>query len=199
MRKKLVLASASPFRRHLMEQAGLQFAAEAADIDERSVEMPLVKKAVAPEKIAEALAIAKAREVAGRRSGEYVLGADQVMSMDGKLFHKCKSLAEATAQLTSMRGRTHRLSSALAIVCDDKLLWSHVSVADLTFRNFSPSFLTTYIKRAGESILQSVGGYQFEGLGQQLFEKIDGDYFTIIGLPMLPLLAALRDLDVIDG
>ena len=198
MSKNLVLASGSPFRRQLMEAAGLTFDIEAARIDERLTEAPLVEAGAKPDEVAAALAAAKAMDVSARRPGQFVVGSDQVMSMDGALFHKCASVEAARVQLDRMRGRTHRLSSAISIVLNGEEKWRHVSVADLTFRNFSDAFLDHYIERAGNNVLLTVGAYSYEGLGQQLFEKVEGDYFTIIGLPMLPLLAALRDFDVIE-
>lgn len=197
MSPNLILASSSPFRRHLMEQAGLVFDAESARIDERVIEAPVQREGGGPEEIAKVLAIAKAQDVASRHPGKFVIGSDQIMSMNGNIFHKCETVAEAKAQLASMRGKTHQLSSAVAIFKDDSLLWADVAIAEMTFRHFSDEFLESYIKRAGEKVLLTVGAYQYEGLGQQLFEKISGDYFTIIGLPMLPLLKALRIFGVI--
>lgn len=197
--KTLVLASGSPFRRTLLEAAGVEFEVQPAHIDERAVELPIRESGAGPDEIARELALAKARNIAAGRPGDFVIGCDQVMSMDGRLFHKCASLAEARAQLAMMRGKTHRLSSGLAIVRNGDVLWSEVFAADMTFRAFSEDFLDSYVERAGTGVLLSVGAYQYEGLGQQLFEKVEGDYFTIIGLPMLPLLAALRRLGVIHG
>lgn len=194
---KLILASGSPFRKQLMEAAGLTFAAEPARIDEREIESPLVASGASPEGVAAALARAKAEDVAGRNPQAFVIGSDQVMSMDGRLFHKCTSVDIAREQLRSMRGKTHRLSSAISIVRSGQEVWSHISVADLTFREFTEAFLDSYIADAGPKVLLTVGAYSYEGLGQQLFEKVEGDFFTIIGLPMLPLLAALRDLAII--
>lgn len=194
---RLILASGSPFRKQLMEAAGLTFDAESARIDEREIEAPLVKAGASPEQVAGALAKAKALDVAGRNPQTLVIGSDQVMSMDDRLFHKCTSVDMAREQLRSMRGRTHRLSSAISIAQDGEEIWNHVAVADMTFRNFSDSYLDIYIKEAGPKVLLTVGAYSYEGLGQQLFEKVEGDFFTIIGLPMLPLLAALRDLSII--
>ena len=196
---RLVLASGSPFRKALLQAAGIEFETLPADIDERAVEQPVRESGATPDEIATALALAKGRSVSSLRPTDFIIGCDQVMSMDGVLFHKCASLDDARAQLASMRGRTHRLSSGMAIVRNDEVLWSHVSAANMTFRNFSDAFLDGYMDRAGGKVLLSVGAYQYEGLGQQLFEKVEGDYFTIIGLPMLPLLAALRDLGIIHG
>ncbi len=195
--KKIILASGSPFRKQLMEAAGLAFTAEPARIDEREIEAPLVAGGASPEAVATALAKAKAEDVARRNPQAFVIGSDQVMSMDGRLFHKCTSVEMAREQLRSMRGKTHRLSSAISIVRNGEEIWRHISVADLTFRRFTDSFLASYIANAGEKVLLTVGAYSYEGLGQQLFEKVEGDFFTIIGLPMLPLLAALRDLTII--
>lgn len=194
---RLILASGSPSRKQLMEAAGLTFAAEPARIDEREIEAPLVSAGATPEAVAAALATAKAKDVADRNPDAFVIGSDQVMSMDGRLFHKCTSVEMAREQLWSMRGKSHRLSSAISIVRNGEEVWSHVSVADLTFRSFTDAFLDIYIANAGPKVLLTVGAYSYEGLGQQLFEKVEGDFFTIIGLPMLPLLAALRDLSVI--
>jgi len=193
----LILASGSPFRKQLMEAAGLKFTAEPARIVEREIEAPLVASGASPEQVAVALAKAKAQDVAARNPQAFVIGSDQVMSIDGRLFHKCTSIEMAREQLASMRGRTHRLSSAISIVQNGQEVWSHVSVADLTFRQFTDAFLDTYIANAGPKVLLTVGAYSYEGLGQQLFEKVEGDFFTIIGLPMLPLLAALRDFAII--
>ena len=194
---KLILASGSPFRKQLMEAAGLSFTAEPASIDERKIEAPLVEGGASPEEVAAALAKAKAEDVAKKNRQAFVIGSDQVMSMDGQLFHKCTSVEMAREQLRSMRGKTHRLSSAISIVQDGAEVWNHVSVADLAFRDFTDAFLDSYIANAGPKVLLTVGAYSYEGLGQQLFEKVEGDFFTIIGLPMLPLLAALRDLAII--
>lgn len=194
---KLILASGSPFRKQLMEAAGLTFDAEPARIDEREIEAPLILSGAAPDVVAAALAKAKAKDVANRNTQAYVIGSDQVMSMDGRLFHKCTSVEMAREQLWSMRGKTHRLSSAISIVRQGEEVWNHVSIADLTFRDFTETFLDSYIANAGSKVLLTVGAYSYEGLGQQLFEKVEGDFFTIIGLPMLPLLAALRDLAII--
>ena len=194
---KLILASGSPFRKQLMEAAGLTFDAEPARIDEREIEAPLILSGAAPDVVAAALAQAKAKDVANRNTQAYVIGSDQVMSMDGRLFHKCTSVEMAREQLWSMRGKTHRLSSAISIVRQGEEVWNHVSIADLTFRDFTETFLDSYIANAGSKVLLTVGAYSYEGLGQQLFEKVEGDFFTIIGLPMLPLLAALRYLAII--
>lgn len=194
----LILASGSPFRRQLMEAAGLAFEIEPARIDERAVEAPLVEAGATPDEVAASLASAKARDVAAKWPGKFIVGSDQVMSMDGDIFHKCRSVEDARRQLRTMRGRTHKLSSAVSIFHEGAEVWRHVATASMTFRDFSDTFLEHYMDRAGTNVLLTVGAYSFEGLGLQLFERVAGDYFTIIGLPMLPLLAALRDLNVIE-
>lgn len=195
----LILASQSPFRRMLMENAGLSFTTEAARIDERAVETALAARNPSPQDVAETLAIEKAREVAGRHPGALVIGSDQTLSLDGRVFHKPADMVEAKSHLASMAGRTHSLNCGIALVRDGETLWSDVSVAHLTMRPLSESFIDRHLSRVGDKVLASVGAYQLEGEGVQLFERIDGDYFTILGLPLLPLLAKLRDLGAIDA
>lgn len=195
----LILASQSPFRRMLMENAGLAFETRAAEIDERAVEAALAVRNPTPPQVAEALAIEKAQDVARRCPGALVIGSDQTLSLDGRVFHKPADMAEAKSHLTAMSGRTHALNCGIALVRDGQTLWSHVSIAHLTMRPLSASFIDRHLVRVGERVLASVGAYQLEGEGVQLFERIDGDYFTILGLPLLPLLAKLRELGAIDA
>ncbi|MDI7863047.1 Maf-like protein [Rhizobiaceae bacterium n13] len=199
MTSRLVLASSSPFRRQLMENAGLSFVAVAADIDERAIEAPLERKGATPDAVAVVLAAAKAKEVAGRYPGALVIGSDQTMSLGNRVFHKPVDMAQAREHLLALSGRTHRLNSAIALVRDGEILWEHVSHADLTMRRLVPEFIDRHLSRVGDRALKSVGAYQLEGEGIQLFSNVDGDYFTILGLPMLPLLNKLRNLEVIDG
>ncbi|WP_105386299.1 Maf-like protein [Neorhizobium alkalisoli] len=197
MTSPLVLASSSPFRRMLMENAGLTFESHAADIDERKIEASL--EGASPDQVALALAKAKALEVGLRHSGALVIGSDQTMSLGNRVFHKPKSLGEAKENLLSLSGKTHRLNSAIAITKDRDVLWEHISHADLTVRPLTETFVDRYLARVGEKAFSSVGAYQLEGEGIQLFSEIEGDYFTILGLPMLPLLDKLRVLGAIDG
>ena len=199
MTPPLILASQSPFRRMLMENAGLAFTAEAAAIDERAVEDDLAAGDPTPQAVAEALAIAKAEDVASRNPGALVIGSDQTLSLEGRVFHKPADMTEAKRHLQAMSGRTHALNCGIALVRDDQRLWSHVSIAHLTMRTLSDAFIDRHLARVGTRILASVGAYQLEGEGVQLFDRIDGDYFTILGLPLLPLLAKLRDLGAIDA
>ncbi|WP_440980616.1 Maf-like protein [Shinella sumterensis] len=199
MTPPLILASQSPFRRMLMENAGLAFTAEAATIDERAAEAALAASNPTPQAIAEALAVEKARDVSGRNPGALVIGSDQTLSLEGRVFHKSADMAEAKSHLSAMSGRTHSLNCGVALVQDGTVLWRHVSVAHLTMRPLSSDFIDRHLARVGTRVLASVGAYQLEGEGVQLFERIEGDYFTILGLPLLPLLAKLRDLDAIDA
>ena len=195
----LILASQSPFRRMLMENAGLAFETQAAQIDERAAEAELAARNPTPVEIAEALAIEKARDVASRNPGALVIGSDQTLSLGDRVFHKPVDMDEAKRHLMSMAARTHALNCGVALVRNGETLWSHVSVARLTMRPLSEAFIEHHLARVGLKVLASVGAYQLEGEGVQLFEKIDGDYFTILGLPLLPLLAKLRDLGAIDA
>jgi septum formation protein len=199
MTPPLILASQSPFRQMLMENAGLSFRAVAASIDERAIEGELERQAPSPSDVALHLAEAKAREVTGRFPEALVIGSDQTLSLGDRVFHKPASLDEAKEHLRSFSGQTHALNSAIAMVRDGQTLWRHVSTAKLTMRPISDGFIDRYLSRVGDKVLGSVGAYQLEGQGIQLFDKIEGDYFTIIGLPMLPLLAQLRILGAIDA
>lgn len=196
---KLILASSSPFRRMLMENAGLSFEAHPAKVDERAIEAPLERDGATPDAIALVLAKAKAREMSDRSPGAIVIGSDQTMSLGQRTFHKPKSMEDAAAHLAALSAHTHRLNSAVALAYNGDIIWEHVSRAELTMRPLTDDFIERHLKRVGERALSSVGAYQLEGEGLQLFSKIDGDYFTILGLPMLPLLEKLRELGAIDG
>ncbi|MCA1493341.1 Maf-like protein [Ensifer sp. NBAIM29] len=199
MTSSLVLASASPFRRALLENAGLTFDARAAEIDERALEWPLERAGASPVDVALALAEAKARDVARQFPGAIVIGSDQTMSLGPRVYHKPRDMAEAADHLLSLSGKTHSLNSAIILVRAGDVLWRHVSTAHMTVRPLSADFVERHLERVGAKALASVGAYQLEGEGIQLFEKIEGDYFTILGLPMLPLLSKLRELGSIDG
>jgi septum formation protein len=195
----LILASKSPFRAAILLNAGIAFRTEAADIDERAAEAPLLQSGASAEDIATVLAEAKALDVSERFLDDLVLGADQTLSLDDELFHKPADMEAARRNLLKLSGRTHILSSALVLARRGETIWRHVSVARLTMRKLSPAFIGQHLARVGEAALTSVGAYQYEGEGIQLFEAIDGDYFTIVGLPLLPLLAELRNLGEVDG
>ncbi len=199
MAGKLMLASASQSRRTLMENAGLQFETEAARIDERAAEARIAGDPLPPDRLALELARLKARDVASRNPGALVVGCDQTMSLDDIVFHKPADIDEARRNLKTLRGRTHRLNSAVVLVRDNRVLWENVSIAELSMRAFSDEFLERYLERTGDAVLKSVGCYQLEAEGIRLFNGISGDYFTILGLPLLPLLEELRTLGEIDG
>jgi septum formation protein len=193
----LVLASKSDVRGKILAAAGLRFEIRPAQIDERAVEAqagPLDAAAAA-----RLLARKKAESIAAAQPGRLVLGADQTLARDNKRFSKPASRAEAAEQLRELRGRPHELNSALALVRDGEVLFEYVDRARLTMRNFSDAFLDDYLDMAGGAALASVGGYQLEGIGVHLFEQVDGDYFTILGLPLLPLLAFLREKGFVAG
>jgi len=197
MTSPLVLASASPFRKALLENAGLTFDVEPAQIDERAVEAALGD--LNPEDVATILAEAKAQDVSERNPGAIVIGSDQTLSLEGTIYHKASNMDEARRRLLALSGKTHELNSAIVLAKDGETIWRHLSVARMTMRDLDPGFVGRHLSNVGDSALASVGAYQFEGEGIQLFERIDGDYFTIIGLPLLPLLAQLRDQGAIDG
>ena len=196
-RQPLVLASKSDVRGKLLAAAGLRFEIRPAHIDERAVEA----KAGASDAAAAArlLARAKALAVAATRPGQLVLGADQTLALGPTRFSKPANRQVAAEQLRALRGRTHELHSALALARDDAVLFDCVDTARLTMRDVSDRFLDDYLAMAGDAALLSVGGYQLEGIGVHLFERIEGDYFTILGLPLLPLLGYLRQNGFVDG
>ncbi len=199
MTTRLILASKSPFRSALLKNAGIEFSNESADIDERAVEAPLYETGATPEDVAQVLAEAKALDVSEKNPGAVVIGCDQTLSLGEDIFHKPADMEAAGRQLLQFSGKTHQLNSAVVLVKDGETLWRHVSVARMTMRALSPAFIGRYLGRVGDRALSSVGAYQVEGPGIQLFEKIEGDYFTIVGLPLLPLLAELRKEQLIDG
>jgi septum formation protein len=187
----VTLASKSPIRAAVLQGAGVNFEVVAPGIDEASVKADLLTRGGTPRSVADALASMKAVAVSMGRPG-LVIGADQTLDLEGSLYDKASSLEEARERLILLRGRTHALHAAVALARDGETIWRHTETARLTVRSFSDDFLTGYMARAGESILGSVGGYQLEGDGAQLFDRIDGDYFAILGLPLLALLAVLR-------
>ncbi len=186
----LVLASRSAVRRTLLEAAGVPVEVRPADIDERSLET--VMPSETPAAVAALLARQKALAVAALHPARLVLGADQVLTLDAKLFSKPADRAAARAQLRALSGGTHELHAAVAFVRDATVVFEHVGTARLTMRSFSDRFLDAYIEAAGSAATASVGAYQIEGLGIQLFERVEGDYFTVLGLPLLTALDFLR-------
>lgn len=195
----VVLASTSPFRRKMLEDAGIAVEAARPEIDERAVEAAVEGSGITPGELATILAEAKAVDVSGRLPGRLVIGADQTLSLGDEVLHKARDMEEARRRLLALSGKTHQLNSAVVIARDGKAIWRHVGVARLTMRPLDPAFVGRHLSCTGEQVLGSVGAYQIEGEGIQLFEKIEGDHFTIVGLPLLPLLAKLRELGAIDG
>lgn len=194
----LILASGSRIRAELLKNAGLEFEVEPSEIDERAVEAPLLEAGFSPDDLASVLAEAKAQDVSSRRPEKLVIGADQILAFDGARHTKPEDMAAARRQLLKFAGKTHELWSAVVLARGGETLWRHTSVARLTMRAFSPAFVGHYLADVGEAALSSVGAYQLEGRGIQLFERIEGDYFTILGLPLLPLLEELRAQGVLE-
>lgn len=186
----IVLASGSSSRRTLLANAGIEFAVVASAVDETLVKQK--NKALAPEDLAMLLAEEKCREVSGRTPGALVIGADQILARGELVFDKPSSVAEARQHLLQLRGTTHRLISAVCCAVNGNISWRHTGVATLRMRDFSDTFVDSYLAGLGSDVMTSVGAYKLEGAGIQLFEDIDGDYFTILGLPILPLLDYLR-------
>lgn len=192
----LTLATTSPARIALLRGAGLAFDAVGSGVDEEPIKRDLLKGGATPAAVAEALAAEKALAVSRLRPGP-VIGADQTLDLDGRLYDKAATLAEARERLTVLRDRTHRLHSAVAMAEAGEVVWRTLDSAALTARAFSDAFLDDYLARNGDALLGSVGCYMLEGEGVQLFERIEGDYFTILGLPLLPLLAWLRERGIV--
>jgi septum formation protein len=186
----LVLASKSAARRALLEAAGLAVEIKPASINERAVEA-LAGPADAGE-VATLLAREKAKTVAAGNLDRIVVGADQTLAMGKRRFSKAADRTAAREQLRALRGNTHTLYSAVAVVRGRDVMFEHTDAAHLTMRSFSNAFLESYLDAVGDAVLASVGGYQLEGAGIQLFERVEGDHFTVLGLPLLPLLAYLR-------
>ncbi|HUI98381.1 MAG TPA: Maf family protein [Xanthobacteraceae bacterium] len=186
----LVLASKSAVRRALIEAAGIPLEVAPADIDERAIEARAAVGGAA--EAATLLAREKARVGAGRTLGRLVVGADQTLALGDTRFTKPADRAGAKAQLRQLAGRTHALHAAVAVARDGRVIFSHVDTAKLTMRALSERFLDAYLDAAGPAVTASVGAYQLEGLGSHLFERIEGDYFTVLGLPLFALLGFLR-------
>jgi septum formation protein len=199
MVERIVLASGSRFRKAMLEAAGVDIDVMPAEIDERAVEQTLEGTGASPEDVAQVLAEAKALDVSERNPGRLVLGCDQTLSLGDELFHKPGDMEDARRHLLKLSGKTHQLNSAAVLARNGEAFWRHVGVAHLTMRKLEPAFIGSHLARVGPMALNSVGAYQVEGEGIQLFEKIDGDHFTIVGLPLLPLLRELRELGAIDG
>ena len=196
---RIVLASKSPARVALLKNAGIAFTITPSEVDERVVEAPLLAAGRMPAEIALALAEAKATGVSRADATATVIAADQTLAAEGERWTKPGSIEEARQQLRTLSGRTHELHSGVAVARNGQVAWRHVETARMTLRPLSARFIEAYLARVGEQALASVGAYQVEGPGIQLFDRIEGDFFTILGLPLLPLLRWLRAEKVIPS
>ncbi|MBP7062960.1 Maf family protein [Ferrovibrio sp.] len=197
----LILASSSPARRAMLQAAGLEVEAMPAHVDEEEIKLALRAEQAPARQVAEALAELKARRIGhiAAQTGDqrFIIAADQMLVCGDDWFDKPADLAAARIQLQRLRGKPHQLVSAVVAARAGGIVWRHIASATLTMRDFSDDFLDAYLAQAGDAVLGSVGAYQLEGLGVQLFSRIEGDYFTILGLPLLPLLTFLRDNQVL--
>lgn len=198
---RLILASGSSARKSMLQAAGLAFDVHPADVDEDAIRSIMVTEndCVEASDVAAVLAAEKALSVSRLHPDTLVIGSDQILALGRRMFSKAETVAEARDHLDRLRGRTHELVSAVVLAHNGEVVWQTVDSAQLTMRQFSDEFLGRYLEKAGNSTLKSVGCYHLEGLGVQLFDKIDGDYFTILGMPLLPLLAQLRKLGVVTS
>jgi nucleoside triphosphate pyrophosphatase len=199
-RPPLILASSSTSRARILEAAGLAFIVEPPGLDEAAMRQAVSgDKALDPHDVAEVLARAKAEAVSELARQAYVIGGDQILALGKTVMSKPDSMEAARRQLLDLSGKTHTLHTAVAVATNGETLWAETTVATLTMRKLTPEFIGRYLASAGDEVLGSVGAYQLESLGVQLFDKIDGDYFSILGLPLIPLLDTLRREGVIEG
>jgi len=199
-RLPLILASASPSRRRVLESAGIDIETIQANIDEITLREAWLRadgEAPSPAELAARLAEAKAADVSSRHSGRAVIGADQVLVLEGERFDKAADMAAARRHLQRLQGKAHELIAAVALSRDGEALWRYSETARLVMRPLTPAEIERYLEQAGPEILGSVGCYHLEGLGSQLFQRVEGDFFTILGLPLLPLLETLRRLGIL--
>jgi len=198
MNETIVLGSENPFVGALLKNAGITVEMMADDLDERAMAAPLEDTGASPEDIAHIWAEAKATDVSGRRPGVLVLGCEQTLSLNNEILYAPADTDEAVRRLLLLSGKTHQVSSAAVLARDGVVVWRNVDVAYLTMCKLDPGFIGRYLSRVGAEALQHAGVYRIDGEGIQLFEKIQGDYFTIAGIPLLPLLAELRRIQAID-
>ncbi len=191
MDRPLLLASGSEVRLRLLQNAGLAVTARPARVDEAAIRAALQAEGASPRNVADTLAEMKARKIAERERGALVLGCDQILDLEGQLLSKPESPAMARTQLAQLSGKTHRLLSAAVLYDVARPVWRHVGVARLSMRHLSDAWIASYVDRNWDSIRHSIGGYLLEEEGVRLFSAIEGDYFTILGLPLIPLLNAM--------
>lgn len=192
---RLILASRSAARRAMLTNAGVPFVAEDAGVDEDAIKASLA--GIDPTELALELARAKALAVSRQDPEAWVLGSDQTLDFDGEMISKASNLTVARERLHTLRGRTHHLNSAAALASNGAVVWSGVDTARMSMRRFSDDFLHAYLEAEGEGLLGSVGCYRLEGMGSQLFDRVEGDYFTVLGMPLWPVLDELRRAGVI--
>ena len=193
----VILASASKSRANLLRAAGVPYEIIPADVDEDSVKTTLRREGASAQKCAETLAEFKAVKVSQSRPADLVIGADQMLECEGAWFDKPRDVEGARSHLTRLRGKTHTLPTSVAVALNGAVIWHHNAAPRMTVRDFSDTFMEAYLADVGEAVTSSVGAYHLEGRGAQLFTKIDGDFFTILGLPLLELLTFLREHQVV--
>lgn len=199
-RPPLILASSSRTRAELIDAAGLTVIVQAPGLDETAIRQAVSgEDRLLPNDVAEVLARAKAEAISELAPKAYVIGADQVLALGDQIIGKSGSMEEARRLLLDLSGKTHELHTSVAVAKEGEAIWAYTDVARLTMRKLTPEFIGRYLAAAGEQVLGSVGAYQLESLGVQLFEKIEGNHFSILGLPLLPMLAELRKREVIEG
>ena len=194
----LILASKSASRLNLLKSAGLNITVRPSDIDENKIKEKMITENAAFEEIALTLARKKALKISSISKNDTVIGSDQILECDGKLFDKARDTSEAMEHLKFFRAKDHKLITAVVLVQNETIVWSNVTVPTLHMRNFSDRFLNEYISKAGSALTKSVGAYFLEDVGAQLFSRIEGDYHAILGLPLIPLFNKLRELKLID-
>ena len=197
----IILGSGSAIRAHIIESAGIPFMAHTSHVDEDLIKTQYIKANKSIPDLVEKLAFAKAQAVFDTlkcANTDYIIGADQVLAFEGRVYDKPKDMDDAYMRLRALRGAEHQLIGAVCLVHKGSMIWSHISTTKLVMRDFSDDFLQNYLDQEGESILACVGAYKFEGRGAQLFERVEGDFFSILGLSLLPLLTELRRLAVIE-
>lgn len=194
----LILASKSASRLNLLESSGLEVSVIPSEIKEGKIKETMLEDKATLKEIAMALAQRKALKVSEIRYNDIIIGADQILECDGKLFDKAKNKAEALEHLKFFRGKQHKLITAVVLAQNGAIIWSYNTVPTLNMRNISDPFLDEYIEKAGNALTKSVGAYYLEGIGAQLFSRIEGDYHAILGLPLIPLLEKLRELKVVN-